>query len=246
MPVKTKPGNGTGTDVAAPHSSNVIPLDTLRASVGNYRATAPRVRGGGGYINFSKGEWSLGRERAPLDLNAVWLMNPATLQHGWICWRNSAIAHEVLLPIGTQLPAEVSLPPVPPPGPDEAEGYQYQIGFSSTCIEGPYTKDADNNTGHFKSSSIGGTGAIQKLIDDLNARMDECDVTGSEFYYPVIQFDTSFYNHKVRGKIWVPLINVVGFSDNDPSHEIEWLEEDEPAPPPVAPTKTGRPRRTAS
>ena len=248
MPVKH-----TGTDVAANSNarpSNVVPLATLRSQIGSYRATAPRVRGGsGGYLNFSKGEWSIGRDKAPLDLEAVWVMNPATLQHGWICWRNSQIFHELLLPIGTVLPAEISLPEPPPAGKDEADGYQYQIGFSSVCIEGRYTGDAENATGHFKSSSVGGTGAIQKLIDDLNARMDECDELGSLLYYPVIQFGTDSYIHKTRGKIWVPTITIVGFSDNDPEHEIEWIEDEEetpPPPPPPAPTKTTRTRRVAS
>lgn len=211
----------------------------------NYRANAPRVRGDAAYLSFSKGEWAYGREKRALDLDTSWLVHPASFFHGYICWRDGNIFAERIVPAGAPLPAETSLPepPEPKPDSDDQDGYQYQLGFKCVCIEGSH-KELQLT---FKIASVGGTGAVQKLFEDFDARLGEAEALETETVFPIVRFDTDSYMHKKRGKIWVPVIEIIGFSDGQPDGEVEWLEganevEETPPPPPV---KKERLRRTA-
>lgn len=221
-------------------------LSNLRKQLQAYKMTAPRVRGSGSFLQFSKGDWTYGRERKAFDLSTVWIVHPESFEHGYICWRDGSIFHERLMPIAATLPAETSLPepPAPKEGSDDQEGYQYQMGFTCVCVDGSLKGDQTT----FKSGTVGGVGVMQKLLDDFDARLEEAEATGNPRVYPVVQFGTDHYMHKKRGKIMVPTITIVGFSSNDPNDEIEWLdaeEEEAAAPPPPPEPKVTKLRRTA-
>lgn len=221
----------------------------MRGALQNFRNSTPRsAPGSTGYLRFSKGDWLFGRDDSPLDLDSVWVVHPQSLQHGWICWRNGSLFNEVLIPFTQALPLENTLKPAPDPAPDSDDqpGYQHQMAFQAVCIEGGHV----GLQLQFKTGTVGGRSAVDKMVEALMARMDDVEATGEGGFYPVIQFGVDSYKHKTRGKIFVPIIDVVGWSTNEPGAEIEWVDgeaEEEVveqiAPP--APPATAR-RRTAT
>jgi hypothetical protein len=229
-------------------TNDLTTIRSLRASMQAFRNSTPRSSGGAvGYMKFSKGDWSFGKDETPLDLEGLYLLHPSSLMHGWICWRNGSLFHEVLLPFTQQLPLESSLKEAPEPAPDSDDqpGYQHQMAFQVVAIEG---KQAGQQF-TFKTGTVGGRGAVDRVVEVLMARMDDVEALGGAGgIYPVLEFGVDSYKHKTRGKIFVPVITVVGWSTNEPGDEIEWIagdidEEEEAAPPPPVKTPaTGRKR----
>jgi hypothetical protein len=73
------------------------------------------------------------------------------------------------------------------------------------CIDGD---DAGTEV-VYKVSSISGMAATDKLFAALQARAEE-DKT---YIFPVITLDVDHYNHKKHGKIYTPVLNIVGWVD---------------------------------
>jgi hypothetical protein len=225
-------------------SNDMTTMRTLRSSMQAFRKSTPRASGGAvGYLKFSKGDWSFGKDDAPLDLEGLYVMHPQSLMHGWICWRDGALFKEYLLPFTQELPHESTLAEAPEPKPDSDDqpGYQHQMAFQIVAIEGKQKGQQFT----FKTGTVGGRTAVDKMVDALMARMDDVEATGEGGIYPVLEFATDSYKHKTRGKIFVPMINIVGWSTNEPDEEIEWVaegEEAEEVAPPPPPATTGRKR----
>jgi len=211
-------------------------LSSLRNSLQAFRNSTPRSLGQTGYMKFSKGDWTFGKDDAPLDLDGSYILHPHTLMHGWICWRNGSLFNEILIPFTQQLPPEESIKPAAPdpaPDSDDQPGYQHQMAFQVVGVDG---RQAGTQL-TFKTGTVGGRSAVDKLVEALMARMDDVEARGGEGgIFPVVQFATDSYKHKTRGKIFVPLIEVVGWSTNEPGDAIEWDgdddEGDEEVPPP--------------
>lgn len=220
-------------------SNQLATINNIRGALTQFRNSTPRSVGQVGYMKFSKGDWSFGKDDAPLDLEGAYILHPQTLMHGWICWRGGSLFHEVLIPFTQQLPLEDTLKPAPTPSPDSDDqpGYQHQMAFQVVAVEGK--QEGLQLT--FKTGTVGGRSAVDKVVDTLLARMDDVEATGEGGIFPVLQFGVDSYKHKTRGKIFVPLIEVVGWSTNEPGAEIEWIDgadEEEAAPPPPPPAAT--------
>jgi len=225
-------------------TNDLTTMRTLRSSMQAFRKSTPRSSTGAvGYLKFSKGDWSFGKDDSPLDLEGLYVMHPQSLMHGWICWRDGALFKEYLHPFTEQLPLESTLTPAPEPKPDSDDqpGYQHQMAFQIVAIEGKQKGQQFT----FKTGTVGGRSAVDAMVDVLMARLDDVEVMGGGGIYPVLEFATDSYKHKTRGKIFVPVITVVGWSTNEPDEEIEWIAEGEEEPEEVAPpppAATGRKR----
>lgn len=230
------------------NSTALATISSLRTNLQNFRHSTPRsAPGATGYLRFGKGDWTFGRDNAPLDLDGVWVIHPQSLQHGWICWRGGSLHKEVLVPFSQPLPPENSLPEAPEPAPDSDDqpGYQHQMAFQCVGLEGKQTGVQLT----FKTATVGGRSAVDKMVDEMFARMDDVEISGEGGIFPVVMFGTDSYKHKTRGKIFVPTITLVGWSTNEPGAEVEWLDDAEPEakpePKPEVAAPAGRRRRVA-
>lgn len=224
-------------------STSIATINSMRGALSSFRNSTPRNTGATGFLKFSKGDWSFGKSDEAIDPDGAWIIHPQSLMHGWICWRDGKLFKETLVPFTQTLPAETSMPEAPEPSPDSDDqpGYQLQMSMQVVAVEG---KQAGTQL-TFKTATVGGRSAMDALVDEVLARMDDVEATGEGGVYPVVQFSVDSYKHKTRGKIFVPLISVVGWSTNEPDAEIEWVDGEAPEPVP-APTPVKRIRRPAS
>jgi hypothetical protein len=217
-------------------TNDVANITNMRGAISGYRQQSPKTGGTASYLTFSKGDWTQGRDaRGSFDLDTSWIIHPNSFTHGYICWRDGALFKEVLVGLTARLPLESELPEPPEPkaGSDDQHGYQRQRGFTAACVDGILK----GSQVIFKTATVGGLSAIDALLDEMEARFDQCEADGNPAIYPVVQFGTDSYIHKTRGKIWVPQITVVGFSTGNPADPVEWLDgevEAEPAPKPAS------------
>jgi hypothetical protein len=91
----------------------------------------------------------------------------------------------------------------------------------------------------FKTGSKGGLKAYSKLMTAFIARYQELDLNERQDVYPIVQLTSSNYKHPKWGKIFTPVMDVVGWADQDGDIYGEEAEE-EPAPEPKKPRRRRR------
>jgi hypothetical protein len=171
------------------------------------------------------GSWVYGSDNVEIEDDSTWAVNPFSFVHGYIAWGEAEVLGEKMVPITTPLP-EVDSPPV---GADR--GWQTQVGFSVKCLSG---EDAGME-GRYTATSTGGKRAIQALAIAIAKQVD-ADPTKP---VAVVRLRKDHYMHKIYGKVFVPVFNMVS-----------WMGMDGEAPaapaaaePEAAPAPAGRRRR---
>jgi hypothetical protein len=213
----------------------------LAASAAQAGSTAT----GDAYMKFTKfGDWLYGQEQQTADPGSVWAINPEQFQHGWIAWGTEAqgtdgeMLGDVMVSAALPMPLESDLPLV-------LGKWSKIVGMQLKCIDGP---DADAQT-LFKSNSLGGRKVYSTILTAFLARVND----GNAFYVPIVQLGKSFYLHKTYGKIFTPVMDIVGWADKDGNEnepaQVEPIEhgvqqpEPEPEPEPAPEPAAAAPRR---
>lgn len=183
--------------------------------------------GGGTFLKFNKGEWLKGQNDEEVGLQTKVVANMAELSIGWIRWSDGKPADRRmgLLSQGFKPDARDQL------------GYTDQTEWDTDDNGKPqdpwtFTNElpvADLESGEqltIAMSSKGGIGAIGNL----------CKAYGKEYrqregLVPVVELDRSFYQHPVYKKVYVPVLNIVDWIDNDGVPKPVEDEQEEAAKP---------------
>ena len=200
-----------------------------------YRQAMPAV-GMAGFLKMNKdGTWQYGIDATEPHPDSVWLIDPYSFGHGWIAWGDGAVENEVYKYLNEPLPQKSSLDPV-----DAENGWEEQRGFALVCISG-------HDQGEqvvFKTNSKGGLDAIRAVADAVADVLDESD---NDSIYPKTLLRNTSYKHKKYGKIFKPIFELVGWSDNRPVAAVpepKAKRQAEPEPIVDSPRQaTGRRRR---
>ena len=142
-----------------------------------------------------RGDWVYGANQTEVEAETLWAVNPASFVHGYIAWGDAVVLGEVMVPLTEPLP-------VTPDAPAGAEkGWQIQIGMGLKCVSGP---DKDMEV-RFTVTSVGGKKAVQQLGVAI-AQQIEADQTKP---VPVVKLKTDSYKHKMYGKIFTPVFDII-------------------------------------
>jgi hypothetical protein len=145
-----------------------------------------------------------GQEDMDVQEGSRWAVNPMQLAHGWVCWidggpnAKNTLAGEIMGPMWE--------PRVPRPAPIEGNAFKEQFGCEMKCLNGD---DAGVEV-LFKTPSDGGIRAMVKLRDEIQRHLAN---GGAAFPCPVLELKEESYQHGKWGKIYKPVLEIVGWCD---------------------------------
>ena len=165
-----------------------------------------------------RGDWVYGANQTEVEADTLWAVNPASFVHGYIAWGDAVVLGERMVPLTEPLPH----PGEAPAGAEK--GWQLQIGMGLKCVSGP---DKDMEV-RFTVTSVGGKKAVQNLGIAIAAQMEE-DQTKP---VPIVKLKTDSYKHKMYGKIFVPVFEIVEWvgMDGKSAEVADEASTDEAAP----------------
>lgn len=215
--------------------------DELSQGLQNMNANLQPAMGGTPLLKLLKDGWyAYGAENVEMQEGSQWALNPASLEHGWACWSDGELLGEQMVPFNQAPPAMRELP-------DYGAEWRQQSSVLLQCLTG-------EDTGVqvlYKGTSVGMRQAIKGLIDELVGQLKH----DPQNCVPVIEFDVDSYQHKKHGKIYTPILNIVGWMGFDgaaaeTASEPDDKPQDEPekaaAAEPEAPARGRRRRRKAA
>jgi hypothetical protein len=175
-------------------------VEQLSKGIAESRASTVISAGGKPILRLLKdGDWVFGQSNEEVQSGSRWAVNVGTIEHGYVCWIDGSLRGESMISVFKHKPER---PPM-----IEGTPYKEQRSFDMKCMDG----DDQDTEVVYKTSSISGMAATDKLFAALQSRVTE-DQT---YIYPVVQLDVDFYNHKKHGKIYTPILNIVGWVDQD-------------------------------
>lgn len=225
-------------------TNEVAANSSLPASVtnmaANLAASIHAVGGAGGsetYMKFTKfGEWVYGMEGTETQEGSIWAVNPAQFLHGWTAWGTEAHGTdgqnvgEHMVNAGMAYPSEADLPQV-------KGNWSKAIAMMLRCTTGE-----DKGTQVlFKSNSLGGrkayAGLIQKVVERIQA--------GETEVVALVELESDSYQHGTYGKIFTPVMKIVGWTGLDGAIPEEEPQQNAAAveQPAVEPEQEEKPRR---
>jgi hypothetical protein len=202
--------------------------------------SAGAVGGSGGgddlFMRFTKfGSWEYGPSNTEVEEGSIWAVNPEGFKHGFIAWDQDNTSQgptgELLVPATQPMPNEADLPAV-------SGSWSQCIAVQMRCTNG---EDKGVQI-LWKANSKGARKAYATLLQAVIARVGE----GHADVVPLVSLEADSYNHKTYGKIFAPMVEVVGWADmeGNTAEEPEPPEEPEEAPAEEKPAR--RRRRKAS
>ena len=166
-----------------------------------------------------RGDWVYGANQTEVEAETLWAVNPASFVHGYIAWGDAVVLGERMVPLTEPLPH----PGEAPAGAEK--GWQLQIGMGLKCVSGP---DKDMEV-RFTVTSVGGKKAVKNLGVSIAQQM-EADQTKP---VPVVKLKTDSYKHKMYGKIFVPVFEIiewVGMDGKMPEAAPDEVSSEDAAP----------------
>jgi hypothetical protein len=179
----------------------------------------------GAHLKMDKtGHWVFGSDQTEVEDDSQWAVNPFSFVHGFIAWAGDktpakgTVLGEVMGPITQPLPEHGPVPEYCD------KGWQVQIGVSMQCISG---EDAKLNV-RFNTISVGGKKALTALGLAIAAQVEK----DPSKPVPVVLLKKEHYQHKVYGRIYTPILEIVKWvaMDKEPGGEDEEAVEEEAAP----------------
>lgn len=160
---------------------------------------------------LKSGFWVYGADDTEVEENSTWAINPASLQHGFVAWKDGELVGEKMVPI-VQPPIDVNTLD------NVGAQWKAQVSFDLQCMSG---EDTDTVVS-YKVTSVGGLRASQKII---NAILKQITAESSKIV-PVVTLETDSYKHKEYGRIYTPELNIQKWLTMD---GIEQKVDDAPA-----------------
>ena len=193
--------------------TSMVGAEALQKALAQSSVTGGTQQIDGSYVNFSgkRGVYEIGVDKRDADPREAWLVNSASFEDGYVCWRGGQPQAVRLYPMGT---------PVPPL--DRSE-------------HGPFTKDGDgwfdakamvlksldnDEQGYFKINSASGVNAMAGLQREILAQ-----IAAGKPYWPVINLKKASFTAK-GFKNFLPVFEIIGWL-NDEAVEILGQEGDE-------------------
>jgi hypothetical protein len=176
------------------------------------------------------GLWMFGRKRVAPELDSRWAFNPISPRWGYVCFDEQNKPTERMAPISQPKPDVTTLP-------DLGFPWQEQRTVDMKCLTGV---DAGVEV-TLKVNTVGGVQAVDGLIDAVLDQLNSGQHGGNVVPIGLLKNDS--YQHVERGKIYIPVIEIV-----------DWMPLDGPVPPrgpgipfdkPASPTEQPRRRRVA-
>jgi hypothetical protein len=184
-----------------------IPEDyaaALMTGIAESKASTIVAGGGKDLLRMLKsGEWVFGQSNEEVQPGSRWVANVMSFQHGWCCWveggpgQKNELRGEIMVSMAKPKPA------CPPP--IDGTPYKEQRVMDLKCLDGA---DAGTEVTH-KVGSIGGMRAILDLLDKVRARL----ASNPRYSCPVLVLGTDHYDHNKWGRIYTPVLEVVGWAD---------------------------------
>lgn len=174
-----------------------------------------------------RGDWVFGANQTEVEPEALWAVNPASFVHGYIAWGDGEVLGEKMVPL---------IDPMPEVGPAPAgaeKGWQLQLGMSLKCLSGP---DKDMEV-RYTITSVGGKKAVQELGVAIAQQIAK-DQTKP---VPIVKLKTDSYKHKMYGKIFTPVFEIIEWVGMDgKGAEVEAEAEAEAPAAEAAPARRRR------
>lgn len=209
---------------------------TISSLVAGLEQTANRVAQqtqSAGDIPFLKlaksGLWCYGAEEIEVEDGSTWAVNPNSLSTGYAAWGDSEL-------LGEEMALVIDAPVDRNHLEDVGAAWKPQVGCQLACLDG---EDEGTNV-LYKTTSLGGQKAFKALLDAvlLRAKAGETDLV------PVVKLKVDSYKHKKYGKVFTPVLDIVGWEsiDGAPAGKIE---ASEPGPEPAATEPEPEPEQPA-
>jgi hypothetical protein len=166
----------------------------------------------------NNGTWMYGQRRTIVDDDSRWAFNPTTFQRGYVCFdaANKRIG-EKILPVSLPMPDPTELP-------DHGFKWNEEWSVGMKGITGP---DAGVEV-VFKTTTVGGIGAVKGLIGEVRDRINGGQHEGK--VVPIALLKKDSYQHGEYGKTWFPVLETV-----------DWISLSGPAPAPKPPASPSPP-----
>lgn len=193
--------------VASPFGSGAIALSNASAMADALSGAASKGQLGAApegsqYVNFSgkRGVYEFGPDREDIDKREVWLVNVASFEDGYVCWKGGAV-------VSTRMSNIYNGQPVPVPAADELGPFAQDKGEGWFAAKSMVLRsvEEDDRQGYFKINSKSGVAAFA----DLQAQVAERLRAGRPFW-PLVNLDKE--NFTAKGfKNSKPVIKVYGW-----------------------------------
>jgi hypothetical protein len=241
--MKQQTGNtNMTTDVTkSSASANAIAaLGNLKQGLQNVQSGI-RVAGGDPILRMGRdGVWIYGADNVEVEDGSEWAINPMSLQHGFICWKDipqgskdkPELLGEEVRSMFQPLPVKEALPDYGP-----ANKWVEEILVDIKCISG----EDEGEQVIYKPSSTGGMRAMKEVIGAIMEAIDKHPDTP----VPVITLGNDSYQHKQYGKTYVPQLQIVRWIGMDGVAPETPAEEKKQAEAQVSKTKQAVPAAAA-
>jgi hypothetical protein len=171
--------------------------DSLMRGIEQTRSTIGTA-GGKPFLRLTRaGDYIYGPQNVDVQEGSHWAVNLASLEHGWVCWGDGELLGQIMV--------DVRLPQPARPPAVEGYGFEPQFGMNLACISG----DDKGLEVIYKNNSLGFKKAFDQILADIRARY----TIDQQYYWPVIELQTSSYPHKKYGQIFEPIFKIVGWAD---------------------------------
>jgi hypothetical protein len=153
----------------------------------------------------------LGAKRTVPEPDSQWAVNPRSFEYGWISFEGKKVTGEEMVPVSQPMPDRNTLP-------DTGFEWQKQWSVEMKCLNGV---DAGVEA-VFKGNTRGTLQAIAGQYDAVRDRIHGGQHDNK--FSAIVKLCTDSYPHPEYGRIWVPILELVG-----------WAQLDGPTPQPVSP-----------
>jgi len=210
----------------APAGGALASLAALQAALSSVDTSSLVVGSGRPLMLFKSregGVWVFGRKRVTPETDSQWAFNPLSFRWGFVCFDDQNKPTERMVSISQPKPDVTTLP-------DLGFPWQEQRAADMRCLSGA---DAGVEV-TLKVNTVGGVQAVDGMIEAVLNRLNSGQHNNK--VVPIALLKNDSYQHFERGKIWIPVLDIV-----------DWMPLDGPvpAPAPVEPTPppVDQPRR---
>lgn len=200
-----------GTDVQKFFAGHAAPVDKskLAEALGGFSANKNALLGKALLRLTKTGQWVFGIDNEMLPVGTKLIANPMSISSGYVAWWMGKIEGEIMQPLSMGPVDHSKLGPVNsggiPPGKTQASGKGWETQASIDLIT---TGDTPLQL-VYKTSSMGGMRELLTLAGEISFGLTE----DPRRAYPVIELAIDSYMHKEFGKVFTPLLPIVGWLD---------------------------------
>lgn len=186
--------------------------DKLQQDLASLGAAKAGLMGGQALLRLTKvGQWVLGQESEAVHEGQQFIVNPVSVQTGYVAWWQGGIEGEVMQPLSMGPVDPDKLGPVnsggiPPGGKaPSGRGWEDQVSVNLASFDGMQVV--------YRTNSLGGRRAILDLAGKIAYGYQE----NPKRFYPVIELSSDSYQHKNKeyGTIYNPILNIVAWLDEN-------------------------------